>query len=278
MFFKGCPLACRWCHNPESISPKTQRRYRRDRCIGCGDCAVACPSNAIQVSGPALQWLPAVCRYCGTCAGICPGDAVELVGKTVTVQAVMDEIVKDTLFYDESRGGVTISGGEPLLQPDFLMALLDACGELELHRTLDTSGYGDTRHLLDAAERTDLFLYDLKHMDCDRHLEMTGHSNEIILSNLEALAKTGADITVRIPIVPGFNGDAANIDQTGAFVASLARIERVDILPYHAGAVAKCRNLGVEFCSPEVETPDREFLESIAARLAAFNLDVRIGG
>ncbi|MDJ0815894.1 MAG: glycyl-radical enzyme activating protein [Desulfobacterales bacterium] len=278
VFFKGCPLACRWCHNPESISCDTQRLYRKDRCIGCGECAEACVENAVQVSGQGLQWWPNTCIFCGTCAGICPGDAVELIGKTMTVESVMAEITKDVLFYDQSAGGVTISGGEPLMQPTFLTALLDACGKLELHRTLDTSGYGDIRDLLDAAARTELFLYDLKHMDPDIHLAMTGVSNAMILSNLEALAKTGTNIIVRIPIIPGINSDAANIERTGAFVSSLPGVNRVNILPYHGAAVAKYHNLGSEFQTPKIERPSQDFLESIAAILEKFNLNVKIGG
>jgi pyruvate formate lyase activating enzyme len=278
VFFKGCPLACRWCHNPESISRNTQRLYRKDRCIGCGECVEACVENAVQVSGQGLRWLPDACIFCGTCADICPGGAVELAGKTMTVDSVMAEIIKDTLFYDQSAGGITISGGEPLMQPTFLTALLDACGKLELHRTLDTSGYGETRHLLDAAARVELFLYDLKHMDPDQHLAMTGVPNAVIISNLKALAEAGANIIVRVPIIPGVNSDAANINQTGSFISSLPGVNRVNILPYHRAAVAKYDHLGSEFPTPEIETPSPDFLESIAAKLAAFDLNVKIGG
>lgn len=278
VFFKGCPLSCRWCHNPEGIRRTTQRIYRKDRCIGCGECADACPASAVEVSAQGLRWKPSDCLYCGICTGICPGNALEIVGQTMSVDEVMAEITKDTVFYDESGGGITISGGEPLMQPAFLMALLDACGELELHRTLDTSGYADTRYLLDTAARTELFLYDLKHMDADKHIQMTGVSNEKILSNLEALSRRGAQIVVRIPIVPGINSDAANIDRTGAFVASLPGVNSVNILPYHSAAKAKYNNMDLNFRMPDVKTPSRDFLESIAARLETFNLYVKIGG
>jgi pyruvate formate lyase activating enzyme len=164
------------------------------------------------------------------------------------------------------------------MQPAFLAAVLEACGKLELHRTVDTSGYGDTRHLLDAAARAELFLYDLKHMDPDRHMAMTGITNAVIISNLKALAGAGANIIVRIPIIPGINCDAANINQTGSFISSLPGVDRVNILPYHRAAVAKYDHLGSEFPTPEIETPSPDLLESIAARLAAFDLNVKIGG
>ena len=278
VFFKGCPLSCRWCHNPEGIACATQRLYRKDRCIGCGECADACLEDAVQVTGEGLQWIPSACIYCGSCASSCPGEALELVGRTMTVDAVIDEITKDTVFYDESDGGITISGGEPLLQPGFLIALLDACGELELHRTLDTSGYADTRDLLDAAARTELLLYDLKHMDSNMHAKLTGVPNETILSNLDILSREEADIVVRIPIVPGINADEVNIYRTGAFISSLARVNRVHLLPYHCAAIAKYKNLGFNFSTQEVARPSRNELESIAARLRKFNLDVKIGG
>ena len=278
VFFKGCPLACRWCHNPESISGATQRLYRQDRCIGCRQCADACPEKAIAASAAGLEWNPSGCVYCGTCAAICPAQAVELVGKTMTVDEVVAEITKDTVFYDESRGGITLSGGEPLMQPAFLMALLDACGKLEFHRTVDTSGYADARTLLEAAARTELFLYDLKHMDPEKHARLTGVSNDKILANLQLLSRQAVEIVIRFPLVPGLNSDRKNIDQTGAFVASLPGVRRIDILPYHCAAAAKYKNLALEFNPSDIQPASRDFLESVAARLETYHLTVKIGG
>ena len=278
VFFKGCPLSCRWCHNPESISSTTQRFYRRQRCIGCQECVHACPQNAVQFSADGLTHTPCDCIFCETCAGVCPAEAISFIGRRMTVDEVVGEITKDTIFYDESDGGITISGGEPLMQPTFLMELLDACGKLDLHRTVDTSGHADTRLLLQTATRTDLFLYDLKHMDPIKHADFTGVTNEKILINLKILNRQGADIAVRFPIVPGFNSEPENVDRTGAFVASLAGVSRLHILPYHCGAVAKYKNLGLKNDPLKVAEPSRDFLASIAARLEQFNLDVKIGG
>ncbi len=278
VFFKGCPLSCRWCHNPESIAQSIQRLYRKERCIGCQECVVACPEDAVQASAEGLEWNPTDCVYCGTCAGICPAEAVELIGKTVSIDEIVAEITKDTVFYDESCGGITISGGEPLMQPSFLMELLDACGKLELHRTVDTSGHADTQTLLEAASRTDLFLYDLKHMDPEKHARFTGVSNEKILTNLKVLSRQEAEIVIRFPFIPGFNSDPENIDQTGAFVSSLPGVRRINILPYHCAAVAKYKNLDLKFNTTNVAQPSRNDLESVAEQLETYNLDVKIGG
>jgi pyruvate formate lyase activating enzyme len=278
IFFKGCPLSCWWCHNPEGIAYTTQRLYRRDRCIGCRECVAACAENAIEICAKGINWNAAECVYCGTCEDLCPAEAVDIIGKTMSVDEVVAEITKDTVFYDESRGGITISGGEPLMQPSFLIALLDACKKLELHRTVDTSGFAESHTLLEAATRTDLFLYDLKHMDSEKHTRFTGVSNEIILNNLEVLSRQETEIVIRLPIIPGFNSDQENIDKTGAFIASLPGVSRINILPYHCAATAKYKNLGLDFNTSDLLKPTRELLESVAKRLKTYQLTVNIGG
>jgi pyruvate formate lyase activating enzyme len=190
----------------------------------------------------------------------------------------MAEITKDTVFYDESQGGVTFSGGEPLLQPAFLLELLIACGQLDLHRTVDTSGYADAQTLLDVAAHTDLFLYDLKHMDPEKHYTYTGVSNEPILKNLKRLSQSNAEIIIRFPVVPGMNTDRDNINQTGAFVSSLPGVRAVNLLPYHCAAVNKYKNIGVQYPLVEVQRPPDDQLEAIAKQLKNFDLTVKIGG
>ncbi len=278
VFFKGCPLSCWWCHNPESISPVSQRLYRKERCLGCRECVAACTEDCIEVAENGLNWHQSECLSCGACAMRCPAEAVEFIGKTMTVDEVLAEISKDTVFYDESFGGITISGGEPLMQPSFLIELLDACKKMEFHRTVDTSGYAETRVLLEVATRTDLFLYDLKHMDSEEHARFTGVHNEIILSNLKMLSEQDAEVVVRFPVVPGFNSDPENIEKTGDFISSLPGISRVDILPYHCTAAAKYKKLGLKFNTSEVSNPTREILVSIAEKLEEFGLEIKIGG
>jgi pyruvate formate lyase activating enzyme len=278
VFFKGCPLSCWWCHNPESLSTATHRLYRPERCIGCRECLTACSNGAIRQFEGQLQWSAADCRYCETCATVCPAEAVEFIGKTMTVDEVVADITKDTLFYDQSGGGVTISGGEPLMQPSFLMQLLETCGELRLHRTLDTSGHADTQTVLEVAARTDLFLYDLKHMDPEKHYRYTGVSNDTILTNLQQLSRQGARIIIRLPLIPGINTDEENIDRTGALASSLPGVIGINILPYHCAAEAKYRNLGLNNHAADVQRPSGDVIASVARHLESYNLEVKIGG
>jgi pyruvate formate lyase activating enzyme len=278
IFFKGCPLDCWWCHNPEGLAMSAQGIYRKDRCIGCGECINVCPEGAIALSSSGVITDQSKCVHCGICAETCPAEARELIGKVVTVDHVVGEIKKDILFYDESGGGVTFSGGEPLMQPDFLLGLLDACGELDIHRTVDTTGYADAQLLLRVAERTELFLYDLKHMDSEKHKKYTGVPNEQILSNLELLAKHGAKINIRIPIIPGINTDDENIDRTGSFVSSLPGVHDISILLYHSAADGKYRKLGMEYRLGKVLPPSEDEMEAISKRLENFGSHAKIGG
>ena len=278
VFFKGCPLACRWCHNPEGITAASQRIYHEDRCISCGVCVEICPQKAVTQTAEGVISDPSKCDLCRTCADYCPPEAVEFVGQNVTVADVITQIKKDIAFYDESGGGITLSGGEPLMQPDFLLELLNACGDLDLHRTVDTTGYADAGLLLRVAKKTDLFLYDLKLMDADKHREFTGVSNKQILSNLKLLAQNDAKIQVRIPLIPGINNDTENIDRTGDFVSSLPGVQLISILPFHNSARSKYGRLGMECIEPELQLPAAEHLQSIAERLSRTGLQVKIGG
>ena len=278
VFFKGCPLSCLWCHNPESLSPKVQRIYRVDRCMGCMECVTACPNDALSAGENRPEWTPSHCVQCRNCLRVCPAEAVEFVGNAMAVDDVLEEIEKDALFYDESGGGVTFSGGEPLMQPSFLKELLQACGRLDLHRTVDTCGYADADALLEIAAHTELFLFDLKHMDPDKHFRYTGVSNERILPNLQRLTRQGAEVIIRLPLIPGINSDRENIMRTGEFISGLAGVHQVNILPYHGAARAKYDNLGLTYKAAHIGQPDRGLLESTTGLLKKYGLQVKIGG
>ncbi len=278
VFFKGCPLNCWWCHNPESQSPRMEMLLRDNRCIQCGACIEACPHDAI-------LWLDgepvtdrALCAQCGTCQAACYADARERVGREMTVEQVMAEIKADVAFYDQSGGGVTFSGGEPLLQRDFLLDVLRACQDQDIHTALDTSGCAAWATLDEVRPCVDLFLYDLKVVDDEKHREFTGVSNRSILANLHALSERGHNIIIRVPVIPGINDDDETVRQIGAFAGALPHLNSVDLLPYHHIAIDKYLRLNKPYRLFETRQPQAERMTEIAQLLQSFNLSVTIGG
>ena len=278
VFFKGCPLSCWWCHNPESQSSRREMMFRERRCIRCGACQAVCTQGAISMDGDVVSTDREKCTLCGACVEACYAEARELVGREVTVAEVMAEIEQDVAFYDQSGGGVTFSGGEPLVQRDFLLALLRACKEKEIHTAVDTCGFATWETLDSLREHVDLFLYDLKLMDNARHLKSTGVSNELILGNLHRLSTLGHDIILRMPIIPGINDDDENIRQTGALAAALPCLNRLDVLPYHRAGAEKCSRMNRVYGLPETRPPSDERMSRIVQILRGFGLQIKIGG
>jgi len=278
VFFKGCPLNCWWCHNPESQAPEPELVFWEGRCIRCGACLEVCDPGAIFWDGDVVSTDGEKCTLCGACAEACYAEAREIVGREMTVAQVMAEIERDVPFYDESGGGVTFSGGEPLAQRDFLLALLRACREKEIHTAVDTCGFATWETFDNIREYVGLFLYDLKLMDAAKHQKFTGVSNGLILRNLQALSQRGHDIFLRVPIIPGINDDDEEVRRIGAFAAALPRLERVDILPYHRAGVEKYGRLNEVYELPETRPPSDERMAGITQMLRGFGLQVKIGG
>ena len=278
VFLQGCPLHCRWCHNPEGLAESAQRLYNADRCIGCNACVLGCPNQALVPESKGIRLDRSRCKRCFKCVDVCPAEAVQRAGRQIGAHELLKSIGQDRLFFDESGGGVTFSGGEPLSQAAFLLEMLEACGRCGIHRAVDTSGCADSNQLLAVAGQTDLFLYDLKIMDSSKHLAYTGVSNESILANLELLAARGAEIEIRIPVIPGVNDDDENIDQTAEFIVALPGVQRVHLLSYHDTARKKYRQMGIDFITADIPRPAAGELQKLAAKLKGFGLQVSSGG
>jgi len=279
IFTKGCPLSCVWCHNPESQSLHAQKMYNADKCIGCLSCVEACPENACELTPDGILTDPELCTVCGACADVCPTKASEIMGQTMSKDEIFAKIENERVFFDQSGGGVTFSGGEPLQYADYLIEILDECGERGIHRTVDTTGLAKTETLLEVAKRTDHFLYDLKQMDSSKHKKWTGVPNEKILENLKILSETGAKINIRIPLIKGVNADEENIRQTAEFVANLAGEKKtVNLLPYHNIAARKYQKMGRAYDPGGMETPSKAEQARCVEIFAEHGLEAIIGG
>ncbi|MBR5546227.1 MAG: glycyl-radical enzyme activating protein [Clostridia bacterium] len=245
VFFKGCNLRCLWCHNPESQLMPPQMMFYQDQCTNCGKCARVCPR---QLDG---------CDLCGRCALFCAADARKVCGREYTVDEVLSEVLKDKAYYDRSGGGVTFSGGECMLQIDFLAEMLQKCKENGIHTAVDTAGHVPFEHFERILPFTDLFLYDLKLPDSEQHRQYTGVGNELILTNLQKLFQAGAHLWIRIPVIPGVNDQPETMQQIKDWLDQNGTPEKIELLPYHAMGENKYRALGKQplvFSVPDAET------------------------
>ena len=276
VFMKGCPLDCKWCGNPESKDRRPSLLVRDLLCGGCGKCAEECPTQAISVSkeaGRVIDW--SKCNQCLQCVNVCLFKSLNAIGKWMTIDECMVEIMSDFPFYQNSNGGVTLSGGEPLIQSSFASRLLKRCKDEGLHTAIETSGFAKWDVFAEVLKYTDLVLYDIKHMDSGKHLEGTGVKNDMILENLVKAAKTN-EIWIRIPLVAGSNDSKENIART-ALLAKELGIKRISLLPYHAGGESKCEQLGMTYAMPGAVPPTDETIKRLALLGRELGLEVMEG-
>jgi pyruvate formate lyase activating enzyme len=282
VFLKGCPLNCPWCHNPESRDGQPQLAIKADRCVGCEQCTPVCPEN---LAGPVQPGTdvnrPGVtCLRCGACAEACPSGARELLGEDMEVDGLLAEIERDRSYHQESGGGVTFSGGEPVAvgNAPFLLECLTEIGKRGVHRTVDTCGHVATDTLLAVAAQAELILYDLKIMDNARHRLVMGVGNERILQNLRALTERGHEVWIRVPLIPGLTDDEDNLTAVAEFVSSLPKRCPIHLLPYHATGGNKYGRLDLDYPLAALVPADPRQMERQADFIRAQGLEVHIGG
>ncbi|PLX10551.1 MAG: glycyl-radical enzyme activating protein [Marinilabiliales bacterium] len=279
IFFKGCPLSCKWCHNPESISPKKQKFYTEKKCIGAKKCIEICPNDALKLTSNGLITDYSKCKLCGLCADVCPTKAIEMSGNKYTLNELMHKVEKERMFFESSGGGVTLSGGEPMMHPQIAIPLLEELGKKGIHRTVDTSGYTSITNLNKFINHTDLFLFDLKVVDQKKHIEFTGKSNKKIIENLNYLSDTGTDYIIRIPLIKGVNTSEKDFYQFAELINNLTyKPKEINILPYHDIAKMKYKKLGSSYDDEGLSAPTEDDISKMEEIFSQFNLEITVGG
>ncbi len=280
IFLKGCPLRCLWCHSPESQSSRPQILFQPERCTLCGYCIPACPNNALRNNSNAPQDAPQLshqdCSACGNCVDLCYAKALRIAGTPVNVNYLINEVLKDIPFFDRSGGGVTVSGGEPLMQPHLTYHFFAACKHHGIHTALETSGYAPWDPLFKIAKTTDLILFDVKLLDPDLHRVYTGVTNRLILHNLQQLV-SHTSIQVRVPCIPGINDREPQIQELAVYLSRIG-IDDIALLPYNAAANAKYQWIGRSYPLSNSQSQPEEYMKRLARLCTDEGLHVQIGG
>ena len=280
VFLKGCPLRCLWCQNPESHSFHPELLFAEEKCTGCGECIEVCPEKAIRIQGKASCTDRRLCKGAGLCADVCPNEARTVIGRRVTADEVFGEIAADSLFYRESGGGVTLSGGEPLAQPEFAASILKKCRSAGFHTALDTCGHASWATAREVLRHVNLVLFDFKHMNPEIHEKYTGVSNGLILQNAEKIHhEMSIPMRARVTLVPGFNDSTENILAMAGFIAEkLSNVIPVHLLSYHRLGEAKWERLDRKNETAEIEIPGKQQLAECSRIFESFGLTVIMGG
>jgi len=269
VFLKGCPLRCLWCHNPESQSEGPEISFAPSKCIGCGWCLKACPKGCHRSEGGAHVFDRGACVHCGLCAKECYAGALELVGRSAEVSEVIEEVMKDKVFYESSGGGMTLSGGEPFMQPKFAAELLSEAKARGLHCCVETCGFASWSVIEPVLKNVDLFLFDVKETDPAKHEEFAGVPLKPILENLERLDKAGASIVLRCPTIPGLNDRPERFHAIAELSMRLHGVQRIDVLPYHPLGVSKSERFGLAARHSDSSFPSQETVKSWVDEIAS---------
>jgi pyruvate formate lyase activating enzyme len=281
VFLKGCPLSCAWCANPESIKSTQEMNFIPNNCIGCEKCFAVCPQQAISQSSD-RPVMPVVdkerCTLCGKCLKSCYAGALNIIGRHVSVAELMTMVERDRKFYDQSGGGVTFSGGEPLAQAGFLLAALQEARLRGIHTAIETNGFLQWEKLEPVLQYVDLALVDIKHMDTEQHAVLTGMPNGLILDNLQRMAAIGLPVRIRLPLIPGCNDSLENMQATAKFVKGLSNVQAVDILPYHRLGEMKWAQLDSACERPALLPPEEGHVQQRAEIFRTLGLKVSVGG
>ena len=279
IFFKGCPLRCKWCSNPEGLEKKYQVMFKGDLCVDCGNCIPVCPVRIHSLSPKHKVDRSMNCIGCRKCEAVCPKGALSIAGMDKTISEVMEIIQQDTLFYLSSGGGVTLGGGEVSAQPEFATNLLTECKRMGIHTAIETSGYAKIESLLMMAQFIDLFLYDIKQIDSDRHYELTGVRNERILDNLTELIRRGFNVKVRMPLIRGLNDSEETLRRTLEFLQNFRSYKNflgIDLLPYHKLGINKYKQLDIQYAITEDLSFKEDELDRIEEFIKGYDLQVKI--